>query len=94
MSKLLLASLTSLALMAFAGSAYAVDIQNQDKLSHEIQIDDPNATEKAFIEVLHGETVTDICKSCDLTIGDSDAVAAEGDQIAMIKNGILIIETK
>ncbi|NQW00658.1 MAG: hypothetical protein HQ483_13225 [Rhodospirillales bacterium] len=94
MQKFLAAGVATLALFAVAGSAAAVDVVNRDDQMHEIIIDDQAGTTQGIVEILPGETLENISDTCELTIGESDAVAVAGDQVAMIVNGALQIEQK
>lgn len=92
MTKTLLASLVSLALVAFSGGANAVDITNLDKDVHDVLINDPEAPGEVFIEIYPGDTLNDICGSCEITLGDAKPISASDDEVVSIKNGILEIK--
>lgn len=67
--------------------AQAVDLVNEDDTDHVIMINENG--EETGIALSAGESVTEVCGSCSLTIGDNDPVSAEGDDIIVVKNGQL-----
>jgi len=67
--------------------ARAVDLVNEDDTDHIIMINENG--EETGVTLSAGESVTDVCGSCSLTIGDNVPVAAEGDEVVVVKNGML-----
>jgi len=84
-----------MAIIAFAvaiavpGFAQAVDLVNEDETDHIVMIEENG--EETGITVTAGESITDVCNACKLSIGDSDnePVSAEGDETIVVRNGQL-----
>ncbi len=88
----LLAGAAALALVTGTMAAQAVDVVNEDENTHEIIVETEGNAKT--IEILSGDTLTGICAQCFLSIGDSDAIEVEGEQIAVIKGGKLQLRSK
>jgi len=83
----LLAGAVALALVSGTMAAQAVDVVNEDENTHEIIVEtDGNAQ---AVEILAGETLPSLCGKCTISLGDTDPVEIEGDQVAVIKGGKL-----
>lgn len=67
--------------------AQAVDLVNEDDADHIVMILENG--EETGIAVSAGETITDVCNSCSLSVGDNDPVLAEGDETVVVKNGLM-----
>lgn len=68
--------------------AQAVDLVNEDDTVHIVTVVENG--EETSITVTAGDSITEVCESCFLSIGDSDPVAAEGDEMVVVKNGLLV----
>jgi len=92
MRQFLFASVAALTLTVGTMAAQAVDVVNSDEESHELMVEiDGNAQ---VIEVLPGNTMTDVCGRCILSMEDGDSVEAEGDLVAVIKGGKIELKSK
>ena len=69
--------------------AQAVDLVNEDDADHIVMILENG--EETGVTVSAGESITDVCNSCTLSIGDNDnePVSAEGDETIVVRNGLL-----
>ncbi len=76
----------AIAILPITG-AFAVDIANQDDVNHVVSI--VSNGDLAKIEVAAGETMTDVCDSCTVQIGDDEPVVAQGEQMVVIIDGKL-----
>jgi len=68
--------------------AQAVDLVNEDDTDHIVTVVEDG--EETNITVTAGDSITEVCESCFLSIGDSNPVAAEGDEMVVVKNGLLV----
>lgn len=87
MNKLVTFSIAAVFACVAPQIAQAVDLVNEDDTDHIVMISENG--EETGITVIAGESITDVCGSCSLTLGDSDPVAADGDEIVVVKNGQL-----
>jgi len=87
MNKLVIVALGAVFALVAPQTALAVDLVNEDETDHIVTVVENG--EETNIAVTAGESVTDVCESCFLSIGDSDPVAAEGDEMVVVKNGLL-----
>jgi len=94
MKYLLLAGAAALAVAAAGFPAQAVDVVNEDPGTHEVFVSKGESDEATMIELLPGNTAKGVCDRCTLDIGQGgETVQAEGNQIAVIKDGKLLIRT-
>lgn len=67
--------------------AQAVDLVNEDDTDHVIMIMENG--EETGITLSAGESYTDVCQSCTLSIGDNEPLQVEGDELVIVRNGLL-----
>ncbi len=87
MSKLATLALGAVFALVTPQIAQAVDLVNEDGMDHVVTIVENG--EETNITVTAGSSVTEVCESCFLSIGDSDPVEAEGDEEIIVRNGML-----
>ncbi len=87
MKKLAILALGAVVAFVTPQIAQAVDLVNEDATDHIVTIIEDG--EETNITVNAGSSVTEVCESCYLSIGDSDPVEAEGDEEIFVKNGTL-----
>jgi len=87
MIRLAISSVAAVFLCVTAQIAGAVDLVNEDDTDQIVMMTENG--EETGITISAGESITDVCGSCSLTIGDNEPVTAEGDEIVVVKNGQL-----
>ncbi len=88
MRKILMISVAAI-VCGLAGSAVAVDVVNEDFDTHLIVVTE--AGETTSFELAPGQKVLDICEKCSVQIDGTDPVPVEGNQVAVIKGGVINI---
>lgn len=72
--------------------ALAVDIENQDERTYHLVIENENGESKE-LEIGAGENAENICGFCYISLDGQEPLAAEGDEIVLIKGGVLTIKS-
>jgi len=67
--------------------AQAVDLVNEDDSDHIVMIEENG--EETGITVSAGESITDVCNACTLSVEDNVPVKAQGDETVVVRNGLL-----
>lgn len=76
---------TTVVAFGFSTAANAVDIVNEDPDTHQIVVTDSG--ESTSFELASGRAILDLCEKCSVQIDGTDSATAEGDQVAVIKDG-------
>lgn len=85
MKKTLLVAVVALFASAPLTAALAVDVVNEDDQSHVLLINGDDGSKE--VDIAGGQTISGICKSCAISVGDGDPVSVEGDDVVSIKGG-------
>lgn len=80
MKRFLLLSMLMVASTALPRQALAVDLINEDEVAYDVLIEE--ADSKRTLSLRPGESVPDICRSCDITVDGIGTISTQhGDTI-------------
>jgi hypothetical protein len=89
MKSWLLAAFIALAGLVLTGTAHAVNLTNEDSIAYRVLVVDEAG--KREIIIMPGETLSDICYRCDITLEDVDTISARPTETVIIENGKLAL---
>ncbi|MEK9723036.1 MAG: hypothetical protein VW405_06065 [Rhodospirillaceae bacterium] len=92
MTKVLMSGVAALALLAAVGTAQAVDVTNLDEIAHQVRVNNVATQEETLVDIGPGETISQVCQSCELSLGEDEPMPFEAEQVALIKDGKLAIQ--
>lgn len=75
------------AVLAFAGTAAAVDLKNEDSKKYDVKVEVGASTTSTSIE--GNTTKVSICSDCKITVVGVGTVEASGSDVVVIKDGKL-----
>jgi len=91
MTRFLIAGTAALAIVAFAAGSYAVDVTNEDQQTHFVTLIGDGGFAQQH-EILAGQTLKGICEKCSVSLDGEESFDVTGDQVAMIKDGKLLVQ--